>query len=256
MIIADLALPFLKTSLQQLKLFAYAQHNRTRECVCILICKPKNQFISVLLNQDISKGFDALSTIISFQSCIATRIDLIWPWYPLHTKPDSGINGAAIVLVVSKDTDSYPDLISCTVAPPARSVKTLSVTVELQRSLRPNQRLPVITTQRGCAIYSISNERVERTGLFVDGYKVYLITNSHTQTNFREICFPIRRQFGFLCVKSGLTTSEIVFILAGPKMRLVFERSLKDKLRLSREVNHISVLGNHSISSFLTSCLL
>ena len=72
-------------------------------------------------------------------------------------------------------------------------------------------------------------ERLERC---VDGNKVCLITNSHTQTNFREICFPVRRQFRFLCVKSGLTTSEIVFILAGPKMRLVVERSLKDKIEI------------------------
>ena len=60
---------------------------------------------SGLLNQDVSKRVNELSPIISFVSCRnSTSYGTIW--LPLHSESDSGIAAAAVVLVVSKDTDS------------------------------------------------------------------------------------------------------------------------------------------------------
>lgn len=69
--------------------------------------------------------------------------------------------------------------------------------------------------------------------------KFCLIADSHTQTNFREISFPERRQFGFLCVKPSLAASEIVLIFVGPKVRHVMEGSLKDKSEILHKIQLI-----------------
>ena len=98
----------------------------------IRILNWKNHIISVSLNQNISKSFNVLLSIVSYQGCIPARVVVIW--YPLHSKPDSRITGDAIVLAVSKDTYSCPNIDGC-VRALASSVKTLSIAIGLQGSL-------------------------------------------------------------------------------------------------------------------------
>ena len=82
---------------------------------------------SVLLNQDVSKRVDELFPIISFVSCRnSTSYGTIWR--PFHAESDSGLAAAAVVLVVSKDTDSCFGRITF---PAANSIKPFSIAVAL-----------------------------------------------------------------------------------------------------------------------------
>ena len=63
------------------------------------------QVISTLLNQDVSYGFDLFVSIISVGvPIVPTRVGVII--IPSSTKPDSRVTGCAILLIVSKDTNS------------------------------------------------------------------------------------------------------------------------------------------------------
>ena len=81
-------------------------NNNQQFLICIL--RPfKGCFCVVqrLLNQDVSHRFDVLVTIIStMSSFVTTRVGIIV--LPSSTKTDTGVAVAAVVLVVSKDTNS------------------------------------------------------------------------------------------------------------------------------------------------------
>ena len=80
-------------------------NNNQQFLICIL--RPfKGCFCVVqhLLNQDVSHCFDVLVTIIStISSFVTTRVGVIV--LPSSTKTDTGVTVAAVVLVVSKDTN-------------------------------------------------------------------------------------------------------------------------------------------------------
>ena len=75
------------------------------------------------------------------QSLVPTRVGVIV--VSSSTKPDSGVTGTTIILIVTEDANSCFG--SVTVA--ADSVEPLVVTVGLQRSLGTNQRLSLVATQ-------------------------------------------------------------------------------------------------------------
>ena len=105
----------------------------------------------LLLNKNVSHGFDGFSPIICSVSChistcvISTR----------RTKTDSGITTVAVMLIVGKDTNSCLGIIRR-----REYIEPLLVAVALQRGLGTNQLLPSIATQWGAAILSISDQWV------------------------------------------------------------------------------------------------
>ena len=103
------------------------------------------------------------------------------------TKPNSGITRATIVLLVSNITNSRFRIIPRG----THSIEAFLVTVQLQRALRANQLLPLVTTQGSSAVCPISNQRVQRVGLLVKDNKPELSTYLHTETDLGERCVPI-----------------------------------------------------------------
>ena len=91
--------------------------------LCIIYSNIK----SVLLNQDVSKRVDELFPIISFVSCRnSTSYGIVWR--PFHAESDSGLAATAVVLVVSKDTDSCFGRITFSAA---NSIKPFPIAVAL-----------------------------------------------------------------------------------------------------------------------------
>ena len=70
------------------------------------------------------------------------------------TKTDSGVTATAIFFLITSDTDSCLGMASVA----THSVEPFFITVGLQRGLRANQTLPRVPTQRGGAIFSVSDQ--------------------------------------------------------------------------------------------------
>ena len=79
--------------------------------------------------------------ISSMSSLVTTRVGVIV--LPSSAKTDTGVTVAAVVLVVSKDTNPCfrPGLVD------TNYVESFLVTVGLQRGPRPNELLPRVTAQ-------------------------------------------------------------------------------------------------------------
>ena len=96
------------------------------------------------LHQDVPHGLNVFVSIISYvliYCFISTCVGVVG--ISTSTKPDSGVTGIAVVLVVTKDANScFAVLFAVTLG-----VKSFPVTVELQGGFRTNQRLPRVTTQ-------------------------------------------------------------------------------------------------------------
>ena len=98
---------------------------------------------STLLNQDVSHGFDVFGAIIrriALYSVVSTRVGIVS--CTSSAKPDFGISGSAVSLIISKDTDSCFSVRSGT-----GNVNSFFIASSLQGGLRANQRLPRVTTQ-------------------------------------------------------------------------------------------------------------
>ena len=178
------------------------------------------------LHQDITDSLYIFATvvwIISSISDIATHIAVIG--VSSCTKPYSRITVAAVVIIVTNDTDSCLYLgIQGTAR---QSVESFFVAVPLQGALRTNQCLPRVTTQWGIAVLPISNQRMQRVRLPVDDSKVDVTGNVNTETDFREGCVPVGRQFGLLCVKPSLPSVNVKGLFVCPKHWIVVKCSLK-----------------------------
>ena len=81
-----------------------------------------------------------VAIISSMLSCVATRIGVIR--VPCSAKPDPGVTGETIILVVTTDTNSR-----FAVAARTQDVESFLVTAGLQRGPRPNELLPCVTSQ-------------------------------------------------------------------------------------------------------------
>ena len=178
------------------------------------------------LHQDITDSLYIFATvvwIISSISDIATHIAVIG--VSSCTKPYSRITVAAVVIIVTNDTDSCLYLgIQGTAR---QSVESFFVAVPLQGALRTNQCLPRVTTQWGIAVLPISNQRMQRVCLPVNDSKAYFLADVHTQTDFREGCVPVGRQFGLHCVKPSLPSVNVKGLFVCPKHWIVVKCSLK-----------------------------
>ena len=179
----------------------------------------------ILLNQDVSHGFDVLGPIIrcvTTSGIVSTCVGIIHS--PCCSKPNSGITAYAVTFIVTKDTDSC---FGGRTAVGTHSVKAFLVTVGLQGSLGTNQCLPRVTTQWRSAVFSVSDQRVQGAGLFLDENKLDLLANLHTETDLGEGCVPVGRQLGLLSVKSCLASWDVIGIFVAPKPWVVMEGFLK-----------------------------
>ena len=70
------------------------------------------------------------------------------------TKPDSGVTATAIVFLITNDTNSCFGAGSGA----THGVEPFFITVGLQRGFRANQTLPRVPTQRGGAVFSVSDQ--------------------------------------------------------------------------------------------------
>ena len=179
-----------------------------------------------LLHQDITDSLYIFATVVWIKipcSHIATHIAVIG--VSSCTKPYSRITVAAVVIIVTNDTDSCLYLgIQGTAR---QSVESFFVAVPLQGALRTNQCLPRVTTQWGTAVLPISNQRMQRVCLPVNDSKAYFLADVHTQTDFREGCVPVGRQFGLRCVKPSLPSVNVKGLFVCPKHWIVVKCSLK-----------------------------
>ena len=141
-----------------------------------------------LLHQNISHSWDISVTVIwGISCCVSTRSGVIRR--SSGTKTNSGVTRATMVLLVSYITNSCFRMMTCS----TYSIEALFVTVQLQRALRTNQLLPLVTTQWSSAVCPISNQWVQRVGLLVKDNKPELSTYLHTETDLGERCVPIGR---------------------------------------------------------------
>ena len=141
-----------------------------------------------LLHQNVSHSFYVSVTIIWANCCyVSTRSGVIR--ISSGAKPNSGVTRATMVLLVSYITNSCFRMMTCS----TYSIEALFVTVQLQRALRTNQLLPLVTTQWSSAVCPISNQWVQRVGLLVNDNKPELSTYLHTETDLGERCVPIGR---------------------------------------------------------------
>ena len=105
----------------------------TRFAADFLLQSITHTFYYLLLDQDVPHGLDVLVAVIWTVCClVSTRVGVITP--SSSTKPDSGVTGTAVVLLVTNNTDSCFGITH----PATYSVEAFLVTVELQGGLRAN----------------------------------------------------------------------------------------------------------------------
>ena len=107
---------------------------------------------STSLHQDVPHGFD-VAIISTTAGCVSTRVGVIR--ISSSTKPDSGVTGRAVIVLVSNDTNSCFGMATTA----SHSVEPFLVTVGLQRYLGANQRPPRVTQWSG-AVFPVSNQLV------------------------------------------------------------------------------------------------
>ena len=164
-------------------------NNNQQFLICIL--RPFKGCFCVLqhlLNQDVFHCFDVLVTIIStMTSFVTTRVgDIV---RPSGAKIDTGVTVAAVVLVVSKDTNLCfrPGLVD------TNYVESFLVTVGLQRGPRANELLPRVTAQWSSSVFAICDQWIQGSGLMVDDNRLELLTDLHSKTDLVKRCVPISR---------------------------------------------------------------
>ena len=173
------------------------------------------------LHQDVAHNLDALVTIITpVPSFVSTCVVVIR--FSSSTKPNSGVTSRAVVLFVTKYTDSCFRKARST----TNSIEPFLVTVVLQGGLRTNQWLPLVTTQWGVAVLPISDQRVQGVRLLVDDNKIDLVVDLHTEADLGEGCVPVGGKLRFMVVKPSLPTKKVKGFLVPPKGVIVVKRSL------------------------------
>ena len=170
------------------------------------------------MNQNVTNGFNVFISIIRcLRSLVSTCVRVIR--LPSCTKPNPGVARAAVILVVSNDTDSCFGKNR----PVTDNIEPFCVTVMLQRGLWANKLLPRVTTQWGTSVFPLSDQWVKRAGLHGDYNEADLFTDLHTETDLWEGCVPISRQLGLLWVESSLPSSGVVFSFITPVTRIIME---------------------------------
>ena len=153
-----------------------------------------------------------LVTII-WQVCsfIATRVGVIVE--TSSTESNSRVACVAVFFLVANDTDSCLGLQLVD----TNHIESFFVTEGLERSLRANQRLPHITTQRRAPVAIVCDERVQGIGVLVHDNRSVLLAHFHHETDLGEGKIPISRQLGLFMVKSRLSSRKIELVFVGPK---------------------------------------
>ena len=175
----------------------------------------------VLLHQDITHCLYMLVAVVCWTYCLVSTCVRVMSWGSSSTKTDSGVTGTAVVLFVTKDTNSCFGVIIRT-----HGVKPFQVTFLLQGGLRTNQRLPRVTTQWGVAVLPISDQRVQRVRLLVDDNKPDLPTYLHTEADLWEGRVPVGGKFGFLWVEPSFPSFKVEGFFVSPETGVVVKRSL------------------------------
>ena len=142
-------------------------------------------------------------------------------------KPDPGVTRVTIVVFITGDTNSCFGMYFIA----ADSVEPFLVTVGLQGGLWTNQRLPRVTTQWGGAGLAVSDQRVQRVGVPVDGKESYLVADHHTEADLGEGCVPVGWQLGLLWIKPSPSSCNVVWIFVAPEVRIVMKSFLKTEIR-------------------------
>ena len=121
-----------------------------------------------LLYQDVSHGFNELRPIIktAFVRNDSTRVVVIM--WPSSTKPDSGINILAVICIVGDKTDPCFRSPKLPIICQWVEIEPLSITVDLRGGLWTNQGPPCVPTQRSRAVFSVSDQWVQRVSLYID----------------------------------------------------------------------------------------
>ena len=96
-------------------------------------------------------------------------------------------------------------------------IEPFFVTGGLERSLRANQRLPHIRTQRRVPVAIVCDERVQGIGVLVHDKGSDLLAHFHHETDLGEGKIPISRQLGLIMVKSRLPSWKIELGFVVPK---------------------------------------
>ena len=105
-----------------------------------------------LLHKNIAHCFDELVAVISGVFCHVPTANRVVRM-SLQTKPDLGVTGFAIGLVVTEDANSCFDV--------SRDIEAFFTAASLQRSLRANQRLPRVTALCCGAVLPVSDQGVQ-----------------------------------------------------------------------------------------------
>lgn len=69
--------------------------------------------------------------------------------------------------------------------------------------------------------------RVQRAGFHVSRNELYLLANSHAETDPCEGCDPIGRQLGLFHVKASFYPCNVVCVCVAPQKRIIVECPLK-----------------------------
>ena len=86
---------------------------------------------------------------------------------------------------------------------------------------------------------AVSDQRVQRVGVPVDGKESYLVADLHTEADLGEGCFPVARQLSLLKIKPSSPSCSVVGFFVAPEMRIVVESFLQTRIR---KINiHITV---------------
>ena len=137
--------------------------------------------ITVSLNQNISHGSNTIFSLVCF---VSTGVGVIW--VSPRAKPNSGISVRAIF--ATNYTDSGSSRITVLM-----NIEPCLGTTGSQEGIRTNQRLPRVRTQRGVAVFSVSDQRVQRIGMFVYDNEIELMADLHPKTDLGEWCVPVGR---------------------------------------------------------------
>ena len=148
-------------------------------------------------------------------SFIATRVGVIVK--TSSTESNSRVAWVAFVFLVANDTDSCfgPPLVD------TNHIESFFVTEGLERSLRANQRLPLITTERCTPVAIVCDERVQGIGMLVQDKGFDLSSHFHHETDLGEGKIPIGRQLGLFMVQSRPPSWKIELVFVGPKFWVV-----------------------------------
>ena len=145
----------------------------------------------LLLYQDVSHGFDELLPIIKMASVCNDSTRVVVIMWPSCTKPDSGINILAVVCIVGDKTDPCFRSLKLPKSCQWVKIEPLSVTVDLRGGLWTNQRPPCVTTQNCRAVFSVSDQWVQRVGFHINNNESELLVDLHTETDLGEWCAPV-----------------------------------------------------------------